>query len=103
MREKASVKRHASHVCSSNIAILRASGIIGQCKKKPCKQHAAKLHYEALFKDPPPKEDGPICFLVPMPGKLMYCVSLPPTTLSFALIYDFAKANEGFAQMDKEE
>jgi hypothetical protein len=33
MRGNASVSRHASHVCSSNIAILRANGIIGQSIK----------------------------------------------------------------------
>ena len=70
--------------------------------KKPCKQRAAELRDEALFKDPPPKEDCPICFL-PMPGKLINCVSLPPATLSFVPIYVFAVANEGFAQMDTEE
>ena len=30
--------------------------------KKQCKQRAAELRDEALFKDPPPKEDCPICF-----------------------------------------
>jgi len=34
--------------------------------KKACKQRAAELRDEALFKDPPPKEDCPICFL-PVP------------------------------------
>jgi TPR repeat protein len=34
--------------------------------KKECKQRAAKLHDESLFKQPPPKDDCPICFL-PMP------------------------------------
>jgi sulfatase maturation enzyme AslB (radical SAM superfamily) len=34
--------------------------------KKECKQRAAELRDEALFKDPPAKEDCPICFL-PMP------------------------------------
>ena len=70
--------------------------------KKPCKQRAAELRDEALSKDPPPKEDCPICFL-PMPGKLINCVSLPPATLSFVPIYVFAVANEGFAQMETEE
>jgi len=53
MRGKASVSRHARHVCLSNIAILRA-----MCQrnhwpkhKNPCKQGASKLHDEALFKD----------------------------------------------------
>ena len=64
--------------------------------KKLCKQRAAELRDEALFKDPPPKEDCPICFL-PMPVKLICCVSLPPATLLSVPIYDFAKANEELA------
>ncbi len=31
--------------------------------KKECKKRAAELHDEVLFKQPPPKEDCPICFL----------------------------------------
>jgi len=31
--------------------------------KKECKKRAAELHDEKLFKQPPPKEDCPICFL----------------------------------------
>ena len=34
--------------------------------KKECKQRAARLRDESLFKQPPPKDDCPICFL-PMP------------------------------------
>ena len=34
--------------------------------KKACKKRAAELHEEALFKEPPPPEDCPICFL-PLP------------------------------------
>ena len=34
--------------------------------KKACKKRAAELHDEALFKDPPPPEDCPVCFL-PLP------------------------------------
>ena len=34
--------------------------------KKACKKRAAELHEEALFKEPPPREDCPICFL-PLP------------------------------------
>ena len=44
--------------------------------KVPCKERAAKLRDEVLFKDPPPKEECPICFL-PMPSKIICCVSLP--------------------------
>ena len=31
--------------------------------KKACKKRAAELHDEALFKEPPPPEECPICFL----------------------------------------
>jgi hypothetical protein len=61
--------------------------------KKECKQRAAELRDEALFKDPPAKEDCPICFL-PMPLRLICCVSLPPATITSIPIYDYAKANE---------
>ena len=66
--------------------------------KIECKLRAAELRDEALFKDPPSKEDCSICFL-PMPGRLICCVSLPPATLlSVSVpIYDFAKANEELA------
>ena len=64
--------------------------------KKECKLRAAELRDEALFKDPPPKEDCPICF-VPMPAKLISCISLPPATISSVPIYDFEKANEELA------
>lgn len=64
--------------------------------KKKCKQRAAELRDEALFKDPPPKDDCPICFL-PMPERLRACMSLPPATISSVPISDFAEANEEFA------
>jgi hypothetical protein len=49
--------------------------------QKECKQRAAKLRDEALFtKDPPTKEDCPICFL-PMSVMLISRVSLPPATM----------------------
>ena len=35
--------------------------------KKACKKRAGELHDEALFEDPPPPEDCPICFL-PLPN-----------------------------------
>jgi tetratricopeptide (TPR) repeat protein len=64
--------------------------------KKDCKLRAAELRDEALFKDPPPKGDCPICFL-PMPEDLISCVSLLPATTSSVPIFDFAKANEELA------
>jgi tetratricopeptide (TPR) repeat protein len=67
--------------------------------KKDCKQRAAELRDEALFKDPPPKEDCPICFL-PMSINLICCMSLPPATIMSVPIHDFAIANEEFAKRD---
>ena len=46
------------------------------------------LWEEALFQDPPAKEDCPICYL-PMPVRLLLCISLPPATLSSLPINDF--------------
>jgi hypothetical protein len=70
--------------------------------KKPCKQRVAELRDEALFKDPPPKEDCPICFL-PMPTTLICCISLPPATISSVPINDFAEANKELASHHLEE
>ena len=64
--------------------------------KKSCKQRTAEIRDEALFKDPPSTEDCPICFL-PMPRRLICCVSLLPATVSSVPIYDFAIANEDLA------
>jgi hypothetical protein len=69
--------------------------------KIPCRQRVAELREEALFKDPPAKEDCPICF-VPMPNRLICCVSLPPATISSVPIYDFAEANEELAEKTME-
>jgi hypothetical protein len=55
--------------------------------KKDCKLRAAELRDEALFKDPPAKEDCPICFL-PMPAQLICCFSLPSATILSVPIYD---------------
>ena len=62
--------------------------------KKQCKLRAAELRDVVVFKDPPPKEECPICFL-PMPNKLISCVSLPPATIFSVPIYNFANAHEG--------
>jgi hypothetical protein len=62
--------------------------------KKDCKLRVAELRDEALFQDPPPKEECPICFL-PMPLELLCCVTLPDATVTSVPIYDFGKANEG--------
>ena len=53
---------------------------------------------EALFKDSPAKEDCPICFL-PMPIKVLCCVSLSPATITSVPIYNFADANEEVAKI----
>ena len=70
--------------------------------KKDCKRRAAQLRDEALFKDPPPKEECPICFL-PMPLRMICCISLPPATISSAPIYDYAIANEELAKKATEQ
>ena len=70
--------------------------------KKACKLRAAELHDEALFKDPPAKEDCPICFL-PLPTRLICCISLPPATIMSVPIYEFAVANEVLANKAMEE
>jgi len=62
-------------------------------KEKDCKLRVSELRDKVLFKDPPAKEDCPICFL-PMPIRLICCVSLPPATISSVPIYDFSIANE---------
>ena len=79
--------RQVLHVCQRNHWAKH---------KKRCKQRATELRDEALFKDPPSKEDCPICFL-PMPMRLICCASLPPATMSSLPIYDFAIANEELA------
>jgi tetratricopeptide (TPR) repeat protein len=66
--------------------------------KKLCKQRAAELRDEALFKDPPPKEDCPICFL-PMPVNMICCMSLPPATISSVPISDYANEHVELAQI----
>ena len=60
--------------------------------KKVCKRRAAELCDEALFKDPPAKEECPICFL-PMSTKLISCISHFYPQLSSVPIKDFAIAN----------
>ena len=69
--------------------------------KKDCKQRAAELRDEALFKDPPAKEECPICFL-PIPFQLLSCMTLPPATIMSVPIHDFAIANEALVNMNME-
>jgi hypothetical protein len=70
--------------------------------KKVCKLRAAEIRDEALFKDDPTKEECPICFL-PMPVKLICCMSLPPATISSVPIYDYAIANEELAKIESKQ
>ena len=94
------VSRNVSHVCSSSIA-ANCQRNHWPTHKQECKGRAAELRDEALFKDPPPKEDCPICFL-PMPTKIISCVSLPPATITSVPIHDCAEANEEMANMSME-
>jgi len=70
--------------------------------QKEVQRTCCELRDEALFKDPPAKEDCPICFL-PMPIKFISCMSLPPVTISSVPDHDFAIANEGLAKKYMEE
>ena len=61
--------------------------------KKACERRVAELHDEALFKEPPPHEDCPICLLpLPLdPNKTIFqscCGKLVP--LHFVLFANFA-------------
>jgi hypothetical protein len=61
--------------------------------KKSCKERAAEIHDEALFKVPSSaKEDCPICSR-PMPLNLISSLSLPPATILSVPIYDYATAH----------
>ena len=40
--------------------------------KQECKKRSAELHEEALFKQPPPRPDCPICF-IPLPIEISEC------------------------------
>ena len=84
-------------VCKSCMAVRYCNAACQhkhwQTHKTACKVRAAELRDEALFKDPPPKEDCPICFL-PMPSNIISCASLPPATISMLPIFDYAIANE---------
>ena len=98
---------------SQDLQVLHARQVL-QCQlpaeslaekyKKDCKRRAcAELHDEALFKDPPAKEDCPICFLL-MPARLICCAtSFQDATITSVPIFDFAKANEGLAKKAMEE
>jgi len=59
---------------SDNLKACTACNLVKYCNrecqiahrkqhKKECRKRAAELHDEKLFKQPPPKEDCPICFI----------------------------------------
>ena len=63
--------------CSNDLKACTACKLVKYCNrecqiahrplhKKACKKRAAELHDEALFKEPPPREECPIC-LLPLP------------------------------------
>ena len=90
-RGAASVSRRVRRVGSSSIATLTVRGIIGRSLKSNAND-VPQRRDEALFKDPPAKEDCQICFL-PMPVQIIACASLPPATISSNPINDYALAN----------
>jgi len=70
--------------------------------KKECKQRAAEIRDEALFKDPTDKNECPICFLQ-MPLLLISCATLPPATIETVPIFDSVMVNENLANMVTEQ
>jgi hypothetical protein len=58
-----------------------------------CRATRRGAHDEALFQDPPAKEDCPICFL-PMPTNFFSCASLPDATRTSLPIYNLAIASK---------
>ena len=90
-RREALASRRASRVFKLSIATLFARRIIGQGINY-VRNVPPNYAIETLFKDPPAKEDCPICFL-PMPARLICCISLQPANISSVPIYDFAKEN----------
>jgi len=73
---------------SDNLKACTACNLVKYCNrecqiahrkqhKKECRKRAAELHDEKLFKQPPPKEDCPICFIrlpaLPTGGKYFSC------------------------------
>ena len=100
-RRGALVSRRVRRVNSSGIATPSAKGIIGRSTRKYAKM-CCRATCEALFKEPPAKEECPICFL-PMPIKIINCISLPPATIASVPVHDYAIANEQLAEMDTKE
>jgi hypothetical protein len=90
------VSRHARRVCSSGTAMLHVKKSLAEAQENMQTTCCRATRYEALFKEPPPKEDCPICFL-PMPYKLISCISLPPATITSVPINDYADTHEELA------
>ena len=69
--------------------------------KKICKKRAAELHYEALFREPPPREDCPICFLLlPIDGSEMKFNSCCGKTICNGCVYAMAKEIRGRGKVE---
>ena len=105
-QEGALASRHVSHVCKQSIAmpIARRKKNHWPKHKAACKQRAAELRDEALFKDPPPKEDCPICFLPTTNAIQIDILCLASTRdYQYVPIYDFAEANKELANLPSEQ
>ena len=91
MRRGGRRQSRANYVCSSGAAMqcVKCQRNHWSTHKIECKRCAVELRDEALFKDPPAKEDCPICFL-PMPLKIISCVTLPDATITSVSIRNFA-------------
>ena len=91
-----------SRVGLSSIAISIVRRITGHSKQKECKQRAALLRDEALFKDPPGQGrlSCPICFL-PMPYKLIARVS--PSTRDYIIRANISISQWQMRKLTKED
>jgi hypothetical protein len=70
--------------------------------KADCKQRAASYATRRSSRTHRRRRTNcPICFL-PMPDRLINCVSLPPATITSVPIYDYARANQEFAMKETE-
>ena len=96
------VSKHVRRACSSGIVILHVKGIIGRSIRKYANNGPLNYATRRCSRTRrPAKEDGPICFL-PMPTKLISCMTLSPATILSVPIYDYEVTNEELATIATE-
>ena len=72
--------------------------------KKKCEKHAAKLHEEALFQEPPPREECPICFLsLPLKSSESHFKSCCGKVICVGCTYEMVKEGVGRGKMKEDD